>query len=102
MLDTSKLKVGSVVRMEGRIHRISEGSDCPFYVDFKGNEDNVFTDEEMQHAELVSAPEVSFSREEIEAIKEAAMRERIANINNTPCLPLEAWLEAHEDNSSKQ
>lgn len=97
MLDTSKLKVGSVVRMEATINEID--TDGTFRVYVKGQEGlwgSKIYKESMQHAELVSTP-VTFSAEQIAAIKSES--ERAFKVGAKGYLVTEEWLDSHEDKS---
>ena len=100
MLDPKQLKVGSVVRMEFKVGKIKREERCMFHVyQLDGAEEKssfVFSQAEMQHAELIYTP-VSFSREQIAAIKEASVDafkpgRRFIAIE-------ESWLEEREDKS---
>lgn len=47
--------------------------------------------------EVKEEEDPTFTKEQVEAIKEVIMRQRIAEIDNKPCVPLEAWLDAHTE-----
>jgi len=96
MIDTSKLRVGSVVRLEGKV--VMSGDDSS-RIAFEGSGKTalMYLDNDiLQHAELVSTP-VSFSAEQIAAIKSES--ERAFKVGAKEYLVTEEWLQSHEDKS---
>jgi hypothetical protein len=92
-LDPKTLRIGSVVKLTGKVVRLPEG--VGYYVDFSvildGN--TIETDiheNEMSHAELVSEPEVTFTKEQMEAI-----RDKMPLYSYGGGVKFYEWLDAH-------
>lgn len=94
MLDTNKLKVGSMVKLTGKI---VQENPYTFVVAFKADECedscNLVKDVFL-NAELISTP-VTFTDEQIEAIKEASVN--AFKPGKTFIAIDESWLEGHRE-----
>jgi len=101
MIDTYKLKIGSVVRLEGTV-KIIQGED-DYLVNFKGDASFVknFCKNAMEHAELVSTP-VSYSNAQIEDVILKAIEIMGGDITSFRVHELEDYLRSHEDNSRSE
>jgi len=89
MLDPSKLTVGSIVKLEGKLVQMD---DDWYNVMFTDDTESVMLDDcWMKHAELVSQP-ITFTKEQVDAIKHLGVNPSdFSNWYNS----LIAYLEAH-------
>ena len=99
MLDTSKLKIGSQVRLTVNVVKKYASDGFGVRLSSPGSETMRVTDDEMQKGKLVSTP-VEFSDEQIEAIKEwyaTITTDEWRQIRLTPPEHFVDWLEAHRE-----
>lgn len=88
MLDPKTLKVGSVVKMTGKVEKIhTDIDDGTFTISLNttnGYSQILMDKYVMEEAELVSHPEPKFAKEQVEAIKEFIRNKRVTVLGGRP------------------